>query len=150
MAMPLFNALSLFVKQWQLKIEMVHQLENTKLQEITVPCNEVIWVEKNKEILVYGQLFDIKTIKHQSSESITVTGLYDNEENEIWQKVDKANNPYNEKQNSLIVHLKQCIGKTQFYDVVFNTINNQNIKLGTYASQFLPFEFVHENDKPPC
>ena len=76
--------------------------------------------------------------------------MYDNEENEIWQKVDKANNPYNEKQNSLIVHLKQYICKTQSCDVVFNTIKNQNIKLGTYISQFLPFGFVHENDKPPC
>ncbi len=150
MALPLFNALSLFVKQWQLKIEMAHQLENTKLQQITVPINEVIWVEKNKEIFVYGQLFDIKTIVHQSSEKITVAGLYDNEENEIWQKVDKANNPYSEKQILLMLYLKQHIGKTNYYDLVFKTIKSQKITLGAHTSQFLPFEFVNENDKPPC
>ena len=55
---------------------MDKKLAQETIQTITLEESSVVWLEKNKEILVAGKPFDIKTIT-RSGNNITFSGLFD-------------------------------------------------------------------------
>jgi hypothetical protein len=81
-AVPLFFSIGFIIKQKNIQVEMKQQLKTALLQTITVPERDVKWIKKGKEILVNGQMFDVKT-SVKSGENIVFTGLYDKDEQEL-------------------------------------------------------------------
>ncbi len=61
---------------------MEEKLEQEKLQIITLDAASVIWLKKDKEILINGEPFDVKSITRKGN-SIIVSGLYDVEEKKL-------------------------------------------------------------------
>jgi len=61
---------------------MEEKLENSQLQTIVIPVSDVQWYEENKEIIVGGKLFDIKSVVYQDGVA-SFTGLYDDQETNI-------------------------------------------------------------------
>jgi len=78
-AAPLFFFTCFFAKQKWIEHEMEEQLENTSLRTITVDIVAIQWVKKNKEVLIAGKLFDVRSFKIAAGK-ITLTGLYDKDE----------------------------------------------------------------------
>lgn len=68
--------------QWYIRHEMEEKLENEQLQTIVVPVSEVNWYKKNKEIIVGGKLFDVKSVVYHDGMA-RFTGLYDDQETNI-------------------------------------------------------------------
>ena len=64
------------------KIKIEEQLENDNLQTIETDAHKITWVEKNKEALIEGKLFDVKSLR-QSGKKILLTGVFDTVEDEI-------------------------------------------------------------------
>lgn len=60
---------------------MRKELERATLQTITVPAEEVFWVEKH-EILVHGRMFDFKSVLCENG-IYTFTGLFDDRETSL-------------------------------------------------------------------
>jgi hypothetical protein len=74
---------------------MQEKLEQKILTTVTIPEKDVIWVVRDKEILIDGRLFDIRTFKILNG-NIVVTGLFDDEETSLVNKhydPDQDNQP---------------------------------------------------------
>ncbi len=81
-AVPLFFSIGFIFKQKIIQAEMKQQLKTALLQTIIVPARDINWIKKNKEILVYGQMFDINT-SVTSGDNIVFTGLFDKDEQRL-------------------------------------------------------------------
>ena len=71
-----------FVKQKNIQHKMNERLQKAPLHTITANIADVKWIKKNKEVEVYGRMFDIKKF-HISGNQIILTGLYDDDEYQL-------------------------------------------------------------------
>jgi hypothetical protein len=81
-AAPLFLFIGFTVKQKQIQHAMKAKLESAVLQTIVLNKADVKWFKKNKEIIIDGKLFDIKSFA-TDGEKMIFSGLYDHEENKL-------------------------------------------------------------------
>lgn len=70
------------VQEVLVRWEMQEKLEYTSLQTITLPVNMVEWYDKGREVLIEGNLFDVKSYYTRDNE-IVLTGLFDAAETNI-------------------------------------------------------------------
>jgi hypothetical protein len=77
--LPLLFSVYAVVGKMLIGFEMEERMEKENLQAITLQEDAVIWLKKDKEILVDGEPFDIKRIQRHAG-VITVWGLYDAKE----------------------------------------------------------------------
>lgn len=80
--LPLFFYSYLQLKQFTIWHRMEEKLEKCHLQSFSIPTKDVVWQKMNKEIVIEGRLFDVKSFIIQR-DSITFCGLYDDEETTI-------------------------------------------------------------------
>jgi hypothetical protein len=125
-AAPLFLFVGFIVKQKIIQHQMLEQLENASLQTITVNQTAVTWVKKNKELIVDGKMFDVKSYII-TGDKIILTGLFDEEENKLNKKVTIL--IHQKKDNS--VPLNQLILKF----ILTAVINKDAAPLITQAKQ---------------
>jgi hypothetical protein len=79
---PLFLFTTYLISQKVIQNQMEEQLENTALQTISVNKEDVKWVNENKEAIINGQLFDVKSSTINNGK-LSLTGLYDAAENKL-------------------------------------------------------------------
>jgi hypothetical protein len=85
-------SLFLYWKAQQLVVrhEMWERLEQSNLVTIEVPATSVQWYEGENEVLIEGRLFDVKSYTRvPGTYKISFTGLFDEAEEEIEEKVRK-------------------------------------------------------------
>ena len=70
------------LKQIVNRQRMLHRMEKESLQTLHLKKGELVWFKKNKELLVDGKLFDVKSIRFENEMAI-VKGLYDDKEDEL-------------------------------------------------------------------
>jgi len=70
----LFNIHSLWIKH-----EMVERLENETLNKIVLLKDDVHWIEKGSELLIQGEMFDVKHYTIENNLFIA-WGIFDQEE----------------------------------------------------------------------
>ena len=85
---------------------MKEKFESHQLQTVTIPENEVTWMDKH-EIWVNNSMFDIVTKKLENG-VYTFTGLYDDDETELVELERNAAGKNNE-QNKLLAQLFKCL-----------------------------------------
>ena len=81
-AAPVLLFTGFFVKQKSIQYKMNERLKKTALHTITANTADVKWIKKNKEVEVYGKMFDVKHFSINGN-LLTLTGLYDEEEHEL-------------------------------------------------------------------
>jgi len=84
---PVLIFTGFLVKQKYIQHQMHEQLERTSLSTITVNTTDITWLNEGKEAEIKGRLFDVKSVK-ASGGVITLTGLYDEKENELKEEFD--------------------------------------------------------------
>jgi len=84
--MPMLVCVYFLVKQQCIKAEMEEKLEACSLLTITLLKKNIQWVEQGKELIVQGELFDVKEVT-QKNDSLVISGLFDSAEKEIKQKL---------------------------------------------------------------
>jgi hypothetical protein len=82
LAAPLIIFLCFVVQQKILQHRMIEKIEHSPLQSISLHYSDSIWIKKNKEVLVNGKLFDVKSYTFVN-DNIILVGLYDNEEDAL-------------------------------------------------------------------
>ena len=87
-AMPLFFSVYTIIEQKIIQHRMQEKLERGNLQIITVDAASVIWLKKNKELLVNGEPFDVKSIAI-SGNKLILSGLFDIREKELKKQLEK-------------------------------------------------------------
>ena len=83
---PLFVSSLLLIKQQYARYKMKEKLETGLLHTIILPEKDIVWVQKNKEIRIDKELFDVKSILKENNK-IIIKGVFDYEETEIEQKL---------------------------------------------------------------
>lgn len=77
--LPCIYCLYFQAKQHMIWREMEEKLEGAQLQTVIIPVNEFRWYEEDREIIVNGTMFDVKSIRREN-EHYVVTGLFDERE----------------------------------------------------------------------
>ena len=89
-AMPLFFSVYTMIEKKIIEHRMQGKLEQECLQTITLEASAVTWLKKNKELLINGEPFDVSSMS-RNGESITVTGLFDNQEKKLEEQLERYN-----------------------------------------------------------
>jgi hypothetical protein len=97
LAAPFLFFVCFLVQQKVQQHHMLEKLEHASLQTISINQADVIWVKKNKEVLINGELFDVKSYSLHNDKVILI-GLYDKEEDAL--KKDYANRLQSDKNQS--------------------------------------------------
>ena len=72
--------------QLHIRHQMEEKLEKQYIQTIRVPVNEIQWHKKNKEIIISGKLFDIKSVAIKNQVAL-FKGIFDEKETIIKDKI---------------------------------------------------------------
>jgi len=104
--LPVLFTLFFLFKQQSIRHKMKEKLEKEFLHTITVPKEEIMWEEFNKEIKVEDKLFDVKSFSEKNGSYIFL-GLFDNEETALNNLLEKDTDDKNE--NELLAQLFQCL-----------------------------------------
>ena len=100
MVAPLFFYAGYFIKQQQLQSKMVAKLKQSMLCTISVKQEEAKWVKSNKEILVNGRLFDIKSII-KKGDLFVFKGLFDVDEDLLQKAIEDFHNRKNNEDSPI-------------------------------------------------
>lgn len=112
MAVPtLVSMVSSCYIQW-IKHEMKEKMEYENLQTITLNNNEVSWYEKGNEIIIHGELFDVKNYSTKGNQT-TFQGIFDKEESNLSALAEKVVSKRSENK-----HLAQIGGFFQLLQYV--------------------------------
>jgi hypothetical protein len=96
MSAPLLISVCQLVQQQYIQHQMKEKLEMAALETYTIPANELHWVKKDREILLNGHFFDVKSIT-KSGNSFIVKGLFDHKETAIAKKIEQLAGGDNKK-----------------------------------------------------
>ena len=84
---PLFFYSMLEINRAMIKHEMEEKLERQEMQVIRLSAKEVRWYKADKEIIIHGELFDVKSMEI-IGDSVEFSGLFDDEETAIKLKTE--------------------------------------------------------------
>ncbi|MBS1758576.1 MAG: hypothetical protein JST23_00530 [Bacteroidetes bacterium] len=101
---PLLYVIFLQTKQIIIRHEMKERLEEQMLHQVTVQKQDIHWTEKGKELRIDGRMFDAEEVEYHSDGSITVTGLYDEEETDLLHQLNKTCQQQNTTENQQMAH----------------------------------------------
>lgn len=107
-ALPLLIMLLLQGWQLYLKNHARHRLRDEAVHTITLPEQQVHWEKKEKEIVVNGRLFDIRSY-HVQNGILTAIGVWDDEETSLLEFIQHHTRP--EKAAASLIQwllLSQC------------------------------------------
>lgn len=76
---PLFFTLLFLVKQQLIQHHMLEKMEQGYVSTYCFSTGDLHWIKEGKELLIKGKLFDVKAYTI-ASDSTTLTGLFDEEE----------------------------------------------------------------------
>lgn len=86
--LPCLYCLYFTVNDYRIWREMEEKLESNHLQTLTIPVKGFQWHERNREIVVGGKMFDVKSIQRRGNQYL-VTGLFDEAETELHIAMEK-------------------------------------------------------------
>lgn len=137
-------------EQQFIRIQMKEALEHRQLQTITIVTNTVKWFKKDKEIIIGGRLFDIKS--HEEKDGISIfTGLFDEKETAIKKKMEKLRHEQNDSTNTIV---SQILSSVWCQPEDISSINDirKPVHINAYVSYFksdLLNSFLSAPSPPP-
>lgn len=101
MALPMVIPPLLQIKMSIAKYNAQEKIENGYLQTISLEKKGIVWADPGKEILIDGELFDIKEIREITT-TITVTGIFDKEETSLQKLAENITGKEKKEQGILL------------------------------------------------
>jgi hypothetical protein len=115
---PLLVFTCFLVKQSSIENEMEDQLKSASLKTISADITTVRWTKKDKEVLIGGKLFDVRSYTVNGSRLI-LTGLYDNEEDVLNEQMKN----FVQQKNGTTAPLNQAAFNLLFPPLYNNTVD---------------------------
>jgi hypothetical protein len=141
---PLLFIIITSVKQQEIRHSMNRQLENQKLHTITLSKKDVHWLREGKEILISGRMFDVKSFQSVGDDTINFTGLFDDDETALVNKIKENHQSENKAGEKLLAQLFQLL-QSSFSDSpsdVFIPCLNKDRFPGNEQQLATPFNIV--------
>lgn len=128
-AVPFLLSVSFVIKQQVAAYKMQCRLKASSLQTIELSINDIHWIKKGHELLIEGNLFDVKSFT-ETADKIIVTGLFDKLE-------DRLVNEY----SSLIDehHNKPSAIQLLVFKTIFTCILNEHLSINTEIQKQFSF-----------
>lgn len=117
--------------QW-IKHEMKEKMEYENLQTVTLNNNEISWYEKGHEIIINGELFDVKNYSTKGNQTI-FQGIFDKEESNMSAIAEKIVSKKSENK-----HLAQIGGFFQLLQFIHEK-EDYTLKYVTMKTAFFSF-----------
>lgn len=95
-ALPFVLSVCLFVAQKTLQSQRQNRFTTEQIQMVVISAEKFSWVQNEKEVLINGRLFDVKSIK-KVGQMLELTGFFDHKEDRI---VKHLQNTGQQKNNS--------------------------------------------------
>ena len=121
---PLLFIVFTEIKQQRIRHKMKERLESKMLHTVTLSENKVQWIKQGKEILINGRMFDIKRLEHSDNGKIIFTGLYDDDETLLVNRVKKNQQNDNSTGGRLLA---------QFFRLLQVTCDNTSVETFTLS-----------------
>jgi hypothetical protein len=149
---PLFFFTCFFVKQKWIEHKVEEQLGNASLRTITVDIGAIHWVKENKEVIIAGKLFDVRSFTIEAGR-ITLTGLYDQDEDILNEQIKS----FVQQKNGMNAPLSQVVFNLLFpplYNSTAETFAQNPWKLITinfipYQEEKIPSKYLSILSPPP-
>ncbi len=121
-----------------IEVRMEKKLSQESLRTIILKESSVIWLKKNKEILLNGEPFDIKTIIRKGN-NIIVSGLFDHEEKRLKKELEVYHHSENNtttKNNSLLL---------LFFTTIYRASEPIGISTPFFINKKKAWKYHHDN-----
>ena len=126
-SVPLFFTVGFLLKQHLVQHHMFEKIEQGNVSTYRFSTKELQWVSKGKELLIKGTLFDVKNYTI-TSDSITVNGLFDEEEELLKTKYLQIANSKNDPPSPL-----QLLLLKSFFSLAFTNVSDHTL----FSVQFI-------------
>lgn len=136
LAMPLLYSVLVTVKQKFIQSHREERYSKELLQTLSIADEKLVWVKKDKEVIIDGQLFDVKSYTSENG-NILLTGFFDHKENNLVQQLINLS-----RHNSASENLLSCLAITiLFTPVVTIEIEKSYEGYWKYISQhYFPYD----------
>lgn len=91
-AVPQLFLVLLLGLQVYVRHRLAERFEQQTAVNLVIEETDLVWVKPGREILVKGEMFDIKTIRYEDGKA-HITGIFDHEETEIMHLLKGQANP---------------------------------------------------------
>ena len=122
---PLLLSFVFIVQQQYIWLNMEMALEEEELVTLTLSSEEIIWNKKGRELIINGSLFDVSSFEHDGDGGYTVTGLFDNQEQQLYLKL-----------KSLINSKQQSAGFGSAFQKWFSILYDDVLHVNSIANNF--------------
>lgn len=99
-AIPLFFSVAVLIKQINIHSLREERLNTEWLQTITVLPGEFHWVKPDREVMIDGKLFDVKSYITEGS-NVLLTGFFDEKEDNLVNQIKDLEQQKNRSTGSL-------------------------------------------------
>lgn len=126
-------------------------LEQKESITITIPLHELRWIEKGKELMVGGEMFDVRKYKIYG-DTVMLTGLYDKDETLIIKKLNLVTgNTTNSDNETTLVIFKwfSCFASAGYHEAVSFSRNESLCYTYILISDKLSVSFRATDSPPP-
>jgi hypothetical protein len=106
---PLFLSAVFLAGRLVIRHEMREKMEMEHVITIDVPANEFRWHKKNREIIINGKMFDVKSIVKDNN-IYHISGLFDENESILDEELKKMNDNEEGRQKKANIILQVCLG----------------------------------------
>jgi hypothetical protein len=106
---PLLFIIITSAKQQEIRHSMNRQLESKMLHTITLSKKNVHWQRDGKELIINGRMFDVKNFQYAGDDKISFTGLYDEDETALINKIKENQQSETNTGGKLLAQLFQLL-----------------------------------------
>lgn len=134
-----------------IRYEAREALEQKESITITIPTHELVWIEKGKELMIEGEMFDVGEYKIHG-DSVMLTGLYDKDETLIIKKLNQVTgNTTNSGKETTLVIFKwfSCFASAGYHEAVSFSRNESLYHTYILISDKLSASFRVTDSPPP-
>jgi hypothetical protein len=126
---PLLFIIYTSIKQQEIRQNMKRQLEIKMLHTITLAKKDIHWLKDGKELLINGRMFDVKKIGPAGDGKIIFSGLYDDDETVLVNKMKRNQQNENNAGGKILAQLFQLLQASfnnAHTDVFIPSLNNNH------------------------
>lgn len=107
-SVPVLISVFFLANQQIIRHRMFERLEEERSHTVTVPATSVNWIKKNKEILVGGKMFDVKSFRKEGDQYF-FSGLFDDDETALNRLLDTGISHHNKNTQGILVYFFQWL-----------------------------------------
>lgn len=86
--LPTIYIIGTHLQQVNCRIHVENNFEKKNMQRVQIQPSEIIWLN-NKEIIIDGQMFDVKKVTKNKDGTVTLAGVYDERETQIKKQLEE-------------------------------------------------------------